>query len=169
MQNSAPSFWSIVALGAMVPVLIVLFFKMMTAKTRKGYARNFALCMILGIVISSVLLNSGLGPSPEELRQAQNQAPKPGEMLRSLPWEVFVAGGIWVIGGNYILLRQRRKAGESWRKVVNPFTSPVPYMNGRSWLQLLLLAFLSLALAQLGLARHGQPIPGSALVAQPKP
>jgi hypothetical protein len=96
----------------------------------------------------------GLGPSHEEIEQAQRQAPKPDELLRAIPWEFFAAGAIWIIGGNLIHLRQRRKAGESWLQALNPFAPFGRHMDRRSWLQLLLLAVVSLAVAQFGFVRN---------------
>lgn len=162
MQHATPSVWTIVALGTVVPVLIVLFFRMMMTKTSKGVAINFALGIGVGLVISVILSISGLGPSSEELRQAQNQAPKSEEMLRAIPWEIFVAATMWMIGGNYILLRQRRKAGESWGEALNPFAPFGRHMDRRSWSQILLLVFLSLAVAQFGLGRNSPPLRGDA-------
>jgi hypothetical protein len=84
-----------------------------------------------------------------------------------MPWEIFIAAGMWIIGGNYILLRQRRKAGESWMQALNPFAPSGRHMDGRSWLQVLLLLFVSLALAHMGLARSAH-LPKGATAIQPR-
>jgi len=151
-----------------VPVYIVLIFRTMTAKTGKDSAINFALTQGLGVVLLLLFSISGIGPSSEELRRAQSQAPKAEEMLKAMPWELFVAGTIWIVGGNYIILRQRRKAGESWIKALKPF-APFRYMDRRSWLQLLLLVFLSLAVAQVGLVRRPPHLSQSATPTQLSP
>ena len=89
-------------------------------------------------------------------------------MLKAMLWELFVAGTIWIVGGNYIILRQRRKAGESWIMALNPF-APFRYMDRRSWLQLLLLVFLSLVVAQVGLVRRPPHLSQSATPTQLSP
>jgi hypothetical protein len=165
MQHATPSVWAIIGMGAAVPVFIVLIIRMMTAKTGKAFAINFGLAQGLGIVLLLLFPISGMGLSPEELRQVQGQAPNAQEMLRAMPWELFVAGMMWIVGGNYIMIRQRRKAGESWIKALSPF-APLRYMDGRSWLQLLLLVFLSLAVTQAGLVRSPPHLPRSATPTQ---
>ena len=150
-------------------VLFVLIVRTITAKTSKAMAINFVLAQAVGLVALVIFSISGLGPSPEEWRHAQSRAPKPEEMLKAIPWEFFIAGAIWLLGGNYIVLRQRRKAGESWIQALNPFGPLVRYMDGRSWWQLLLLVFLTLAVAQIGLTRRVPHLPQDPTPTQSRP
>ena len=161
MQHPIPTIWANIILAATALIFVALFFRTITAKTSGATAIHYLLLIGVSIVAWPLFIASGLGPSPEELQKFQNQALKPEEIIKALPWEFFVAGAIWIIGGNYILIRQRRKAGQSWKQVLNPFAPFVRHMDRWSYLQLLLVACLSLAVANVGLGRVGQLRPGN--------
>lgn len=147
--------WAIAVLVTLIPLGLFLFFKMMTAKTRKAHWGYFALVMFLATILLSVLGASGLMPSAEQMRQHQVKSPSPGKALANLPAPALVTLGlaavIWFGGGNWILIRQRRKAGRSWWECLNPFNPPFRDMDRRSWLQLILLALFGVVVISVGL------------------
>jgi hypothetical protein len=161
VQHPIPPIWANIILAATAFIFVALFLGTRTAKTSGAIAIYYLLLIGVSLVAWPLFMALGLGPSPEELQKFQNQALKPEEIINALPWEFFVAGAIWIIGGNYILIRQRRKAGQSWKQVLNPFAPFVRHMDRWSYLQLLLMVLLSLAVANAGLGRVGQLPPES--------
>ncbi|NJM36278.1 MAG: hypothetical protein HC850_18075 [Rhodomicrobium sp.] len=74
------------------------------------------------------------------------------DVVGHLPWQFVAAGILWMGGGTYIMVRQRRKAGLSWWEAFDPSYPPFRHMDGRVWAKILLLGVISLGLAQWGLA-----------------
>jgi hypothetical protein len=146
--------WAIAALVTLLPVGLYLFFKMFTAKTRKAHWGYFALTMLLGTILMSILDASGWIPSKEAFEQRPAETPAPLEAFSRLPTPFLVTIGlaaiIWCGGANLVLIRQRRKAGRSWWESLNPLNPPFREMDGKAWIQIALLAILAFAVVSVG-------------------
>jgi hypothetical protein len=152
VDASRPPAWFF-AVWALTPIFVYLFYKMMTAKTRRAYVGYFLASMLLGAIVSSTLSVSGLLPFPD----AKPPLPQPlDSFMTALPWQVIAAGVLWIGGGYYIMARQYRKAGLSWWKVFDPFDPPFRHMDRAAWVKTLLLAIVALGLTHWGIAESAK-------------
>jgi hypothetical protein len=153
-QGSIGQSWIFGAIAVALPVLFFLFFKTMTAKSRKTYFVGTALIAVIMLSFFAIMTESGLMPSLEEVRQHQAEAPPLKEVLSNVPTSVSVAFGftavIWIGGGNWILIRQTRKAGRRWWEYLNPLNPPFRDMDWKAWAQMALLGVFALFAASIG-------------------
>jgi type II secretory pathway component PulF len=154
-QQPAAEFWILPVVLVGLPICFFLFFKSFRAQTRKAYWTYNALIGAVMLVMFGLMRLAGLIPSTEQLREHQAKAPPPQEVLSNLPTSFLVLVGlvglIWIGGGNWIVIHQRRKAGRSWWDCFNPFNPPFRDMNRKAWLQVALLAVFSLVVFSVGL------------------
>ena len=156
METHSPAVehWAFAVMLIGLPIGFFLFFKSFRAQTRKAYWSYNGLIAAVMLAMFGLLTTAGLIPSTEHLRQQQAEAPPAHEILSNFPTSNLVLFGlvavIWIGGGNWIIIRQNRKAGRPWWYSFNPFNPPFRYMDGKSWVQLILLAFLSLAVFSIG-------------------
>lgn len=153
-QGTIEQGWVVGAILVALPIFFFLFFKMMTAKTRRAYFAVMALIAVIMLSLFAFLNESGFVPSLEEVRQHQAEAPSPEEVLSNAPTSVLVTFGliavIWIGGGNWILIRQARKAGRRWWEHLNPLNPPFRDMDWKAWVQMALLGVVALLVASLG-------------------
>ena len=150
---------------------------MLTAKTRKAYFANMAAIGVIMFTLMTLFAQSSLMPTAEEWRQHKAAAPtpsetfSPNEVFSKIPTPVIVvaaiAAVIWIGGGNWIMVRQARRAGRPWWDSFNPLTPPGRNMDRRAWLQLALLVFLGFAVFSVGM-NLVQPAPQPAVSAPPQ-
>ena len=70
-------------------------------------------------------------------------------LLRFLPWAlIIVAGLVWLVGGNLLLVSHYRRLGERPWSRLRHFVFPVAGFNAREWVILAVVAGLSLAIAR---------------------
>lgn len=141
--------WAVAALVVVLPLILFLFYKMFTAKTRKGHWASFGLLMLVVSLLSAGLSESGIFPSQDTLAE-QSVQPSPPLLPTPVVVSFALAAVIWIGGGNWIVIRQRRKSGRSWADSLNPFNPPFRDMDRRAWKQIVLLGLLSLLVASVG-------------------
>jgi uncharacterized membrane protein YhaH (DUF805 family) len=157
METHQPSVesWVIAVFLIGIPICFFLFFKSFKAQTRRAYWIYNGVIAVVMLVMFGLLSAAGLMPSTEKLRQLQAEAPPPQDMLSQIPTSYLVLFGliavVWIGGGNWIVIRQKRKAGRSWWDCFNPLNPPFRDMNGIAWLQIALLMVFSLVVLGVGL------------------
>ncbi len=151
------SFWTSVLIVA-IPISVLLAFflviKWSFAKTQKAYWTYLALFMLLGGLMMALVNASDFFPREKLAEAAKHPVPDPGQILAQLPVAQVVllglAGAVWVIGGNILIIWQGRKAGRSWWACLNPFRPIFRDFDAKAWKILGLLLLVGLALAMAG-------------------
>ena len=61
----------------------------------------------------------------------------------------------WIVGGNILVFRHYRRLGKPWWSGLKPFAFPFKDFNSEEWLQLLLIATMSLEFGLPGICHDG--------------
>lgn len=160
--------WIFAAFLVGLPLCFYFGFKGFTAKTRKAYLGYIAAAATAMFAMFMVLSASDFFPSPTQIDRQKIEALSAEKALSKTPVPVVVVatifGLLWIGGGNWIMIRRRRQAGRSWRESLNPFNPPFRDMDGKTWMQLALLAVLCFSVLSVGLnmaQRSVEPAPAA--------
>jgi len=163
-MDAVSGFW-FAAIPIALVILAVLLFKQLFAKTHKSYWMYTALLVIAGFVIFVIVNTSGIIPEAELREMASRPPPSLGEFTSRMPVLQIVllvlAGGVWIIGANFLTVWQRRKTGRSWWVSLNPFGPVFRDFDRKAWaiFGLLLLSSMVLAMLALSIPPEGKDVP----------
>ena len=152
-------FWLVVTALLFLATTFFLF-RYLRARTRKNSIVSGLVILILMVPTILALNLSGLVPTSSERTATSPPVTAPDQMISQLPLATLLllglAGAIWIIGGNALIFRQRRKAGLSILASLSPFTPTFGYFDGKTWRHFILLTIVALA---LGMASFSIPHP----------
>lgn len=151
--------WQGPMLGAIligIPLVVFLIIKLMFARTHKAYWTYMALLAVIG-VLALILVNQSDFVTEADWAEVEKQPPPDfGRLLSQMPIVQVVllalAGGLWIVGGNVLIVWQKRKAGRSWMEAFNPFGPVFRDFDGKAWKILGFLVFASMVLGMAAIS-----------------
>jgi hypothetical protein len=146
----------VIAFCVAMVVTPIAWIRMLTAKTQRTYLLSIALFVLPILAVFGLGHLTGvvdLSAPPNNQLPADFSPPHLSWVQEVL---LYAAGCVWIIGGNVLMYRHKKRMGLSFWSIMNPFKPQFRAFSGYEWASLGALVVVTLALAGLAMSLGGQ-------------